>query len=214
MIVGAGGHGRELADVVRAVNEGEARFELLGFLDDGAPDPERLERLGLDHLGLLRALESMPEDVCYLLGLGSGDLRRRIDGWASSVGRRPATLVHPRATLGSDVQLEPGVVICAHASVTTNVRLGRHTHVNVAATVAHDCRVGSYVTLSPGSRLSGNVTLDDGVMLGTGAVVLPGVRIGADTVIGAGAAAIRDLPGAVTAVGVPARVLESPLHLG
>jgi sugar O-acyltransferase (sialic acid O-acetyltransferase NeuD family) len=210
VIVGAGGHGRELADVVDAINEVEPRYELLGCVDDGAPDRDRLARLGLSHLGPLNTLESMADDVRCVLGLGSGELRHRFDEWATSLGRQPVTLVHPTAVVGSDVQLDPGVVICALASVTTNVRLGRHTHLNVAVSVAHDVRVGSYVTLSPGCRLSGNVIVEDGVIIGTAAVVLPGVRIGRDTVVGAGAVVTRDLPPAVVAIGVPARVVERP----
>jgi acetyltransferase-like isoleucine patch superfamily enzyme len=95
----------------------------------------------------------------------------------------------------------------AGSRFTTNIVAGRHFHVNTNATVSHDCRIGDYVTLSPGCHLSGDVHLDDFVYLGTGAVVIPGVRIGARTMVGAGGVVTRDLPGNVTAVGVPARAL-------
>lgn len=195
-----------MVDLVRAVNDAHPRYDLLGVLDDGRPDLALLSRLGLSLLGRVTVLATMPAGTRYLLGLGSGQLRRQVDEWATSQGREPLTLLHPTAIVGPDVQLEPGVVICAHASVTTNVRLGRHTHVNVAATVAHDCRVGAFVTLSPGARLSGAVRLGDGVTLGTGAVALPGICVGEDTIVGAGAVVTRDIPGHATAIGVPARV--------
>jgi acetyltransferase-like isoleucine patch superfamily enzyme len=47
--------------------------------------------------------------------------------------------------------------------------------------------------------------LGDGVFLGTGAVVLPGRSVGAWARIGAGAVVTTDVPGGVTAAGVPAR---------
>jgi maltose O-acetyltransferase len=52
------------------------------------------------------------------------------------------------------------------------------------------------------------ITIGDNVWLGTGVVVCPGVTIGDDTVVGAGAVVTRDLPEAVVAVGVPAKVLR------
>jgi carbonic anhydrase/acetyltransferase-like protein (isoleucine patch superfamily) len=49
---------------------------------------------------------------------------------------------------------------------------------------------------------------EEGIFLGIGSSVIPGRRIGAWTTVGAGAAVIHDLPAQVTAVGVPAHVLE------
>ena len=43
----------------------------------------------------------------------------------------------------------------------------------------------------------------------TGASVIPGVRIGRDAVVGAGAAVIGDVPPGSTAVGVPAKVVQT-----
>ena len=39
-------------------------------------------------------------------------------------------------------------------------------------------------------------------------IVCPGITIGDDTVVGAGAVVTRDLPAAVVAAGVPARVIR------
>lgn len=52
------------------------------------------------------------------------------------------------------------------------------------------------------------ITLGDNVWLGGGVIVCPGVTIGADTVVGAGSVVTADLPPAVLAVGVPARVVR------
>ena len=207
VIVGAGGHGRELLSLIEAVNCASERYELLGFLDDGTPDAELLGRLGLRHLGPINTLESLPRDVAYLLGLGSPLHRRRIVDLAGGWARRAVTAVHPTAVVGSDVRMAEGVVVAAQTSVTTNVDLGKHVHLNVAVSVAHDVAIGDYATLSPGSRVSGNVAIGAGATLGTGAVVLPGVRVGADAVIGAGAVVTRDVATGATVAGVPARPL-------
>lgn len=204
VIVGAGGHGRELLDVIEAVNARTPTWRVLGFLDDGEPPLDRLARREVALLGGTDLLAGLDAD--YVVGVGDGEVRGHIDDAASSSGHQAAVLVHPTASTGGDIGLEPGVVLCAGARVTTNVRLGRHTHLNIGAVVSHDSRVGDYVTLSPGALVNGNVVLEDRVLLGTAAVVTPGRRIGAGTWVGAGAVVVDDLPAGVVAIGVPARV--------
>jgi sugar O-acyltransferase (sialic acid O-acetyltransferase NeuD family) len=201
VIVGAGGHGRETLDVVEAINAVEPTWDVLGFVAEAA-DGGLLARRGVAHLGDLDVLGDT--EASYVIGIGDSETRRRIAealGDASS----PATLLHPASTQGADLRIGPGVVAAAGARITTNVTLGRHTHLNVNAVVSHDAVVGDYVTFSPGVLVNGNAVLGDGVFLGTGAVVLPGRSVGAWARIGAGAVVTTDVPGGVTAAGVPAR---------
>lgn len=205
VIVGAGGHGRELLDVVEAMNAQEPMYEFVGFLDDGPVDGPVLARRGVAVVGPVADLATAEAE--YLVAVGSPHVRRRVDELATALGVPAAVAVHPMASVGSDVVLGPGSVLTAGARLTTNVVLGRHVHLNVNATVSHDCRLGDYVTLNPGSRACGNVTLGDGVTLGAGATVIHACVVGAWTIVGAGAVVVGHLPGDVTAVGVPARVL-------
>lgn len=207
VILGAGGHGRELLDVVEAINNQTSRWRFLGFFDDASPPLDRLARRGTSVLGGTADVAHVDADVA--IGVGDSHVRERLDALMRADGHQAAVLVHPSATVGSDIELGPGVVLAARACVTTNIRVGRHTHLNVGAIVSHDCRLGDYVTLSPGALMNGTNTLEDHVLLGTGAIVTPGRRIGRDTWVGAGAVVITDLPAACVAVGVPARVTRA-----
>jgi sugar O-acyltransferase (sialic acid O-acetyltransferase NeuD family) len=204
VIVGAGGHGRETLDVVEAINGVKPSFDFLGFCARSA-DPALLRRRDASLLGDVDVIRDL--DARYVIGIGTSETRRDLDEQLTEIGCRPTSLVHPLASLGSDLRLGVGVILAAGARVTTNVTLGRHTHLNVNAVVSHDCEVGDYVTFSPGALVNGTVTLDEGVFLGTGAVVLPGRKIGAWARVGAGAVVTEDVPAGRTAVGVPARVL-------
>jgi sugar O-acyltransferase (sialic acid O-acetyltransferase NeuD family) len=211
VIVGAGGFGREVLDVVEAINEhysttGFAPWDVLGFVDDGSPDQELIDDRGVPFLGPVEKLAAMPPETQYVIGIGSGPVRRRIDESASESGRTAATLVHPTTVIGRHrITIGAGSVICANVAITTNVALGRHVHLNLGVTVGHDAVLGDYVTANPNVSISGGVTLEDEVNMGTGSIVIPGRRIGARTIIGAGATVVGDLPCDVTAVGVPAR---------
>ncbi|MBK8708073.1 MAG: hypothetical protein IPN30_06210 [Flavobacteriales bacterium] len=69
-------------------------------------------------------------------------------------------------------------------------------------------KIGAYSTINPGANISGDVTLEEGASTGTNATVLEKKTIGAYSKIGAGAMVHKDVPSRVTAVGVPAKVLE------
>lgn len=205
VIVGAGGFGRHTHDVVDAINAVVPTYEVIGFLDDGQPDEQLLDERDAKLLGDVARLEDLPADVGYVIGIGIGTVRQKLDRWATSIGREAVTAVHPSATFGRNVTLSPGVVICSHTSIGTNIRLGRHTHLNFNCTVGHDAVLADYVTAYPGANIAGNVLLEERVIVGTGAVVIQGLRVGHSTFVGAGAVVVEDLPPDVTAIGVPAR---------
>jgi len=205
VIIGAGGHGREILDVIEAINAVKPVYEVLGFLDDYEGANEPLSRRSTGRLGPTSLVESL--DAVYVVAVGNPVARAEIDRRCMLNQRQSPVLIHPTATVGSDVHLASGSVVMAGARITTNVVAGRHLHVNVNATISHDARFGDYVTISPGCHVSGNVQLGDGVTLGTGCAIIQGIRIGPHTMVGAGAVVVGDLPGGVTAVGVPARPL-------
>jgi sugar O-acyltransferase (sialic acid O-acetyltransferase NeuD family) len=209
VIVGAGGHGRETLDVVDALRiaEPETAPAFAGFVADEA-DLGLLGALGAPLLGGSGELDGLLErlDAGYHLAIGDGAVRARLEASIDPVRReRAVTLVHPAATVGAANDLGAGVLLAAGARVTTNVRLGRHTHLNVNTVVSHDSVVGDHVTISPGALVNGSVDIGDRVLLGAGAVVLPGRRIGADATVAAGAVVADDVPPGVIAKGVPAR---------
>jgi sugar O-acyltransferase (sialic acid O-acetyltransferase NeuD family) len=196
-IVGAGGHGREVLDVVEACG-----LSFAGFVDDDPRDVDALVRREAVVLGPLSHLSELEMEV--LLGLGDSGTRRRVAErlptvvWAGPV-------VHPSATTGRDVELGAGTVLTAGCRLTTHIVVGRHGYVGPNATIGHDAVLGDFVTVLPGATVSGSVHLETGTSVGTGANVRQGVRVGEGAIIGAGAVVIDDVAPGTTVVGVPAR---------
>lgn len=207
LILGAGGHAREVLELVRCLNDLVPTFEVLGFVDD---DPNRQGRdvKGLPILPRDAALRQLPVGGQVVLALGSSVARRRAASWLDAAGVSSPILVHPRAWVGRNVALGPGTQVAAGAMVSTDVTVGRHVIVNQGSSVAHDVALDDFATLAPGVRLSGAVRVGEGADVGTGAVVIQGLTIGAWSICGAGAVVVSDVPANTTVVGVPAKVIK------
>ncbi|MEV4711097.1 NeuD/PglB/VioB family sugar acetyltransferase [Micromonospora sp. NPDC049374] len=209
VIIGCGGHGREIAQLVAAVNEANGRlvWRLVGFVDDAPSEinRKRAEATGAPYLGTLAVLHDLPPQTHVTLGLGDPTIRRTVDTRIDALGLPAASLVHPDATVGANLNAAEGLVVFAGARITTNVTAGRHLHVNQNATLAHDCVVSDHVSLHPLAAVSGDCRLGTAALIGAGAVVLPRLHIGAGATVGAGACVVRDVPPNVVVKGVPAR---------
>lgn len=213
VIIGAGGFGREVLDIIRdqhlvgaAADKG---WDFLGFIDDGQPPADRLDRLGVCHLGGMDTLTDLPEGTTYAIGVGNGAARRDLADRATTAGLTPATLVHSSATIGADVDLGPGTVVCAGVRITTNIRIGRHVHLNLNSTVGHEAILHDYVTVNPLAAVSGDVTIGEASTVGTTACINQGITIGAGSMIASGSAVNKDVPDSVLVAGVPAIVKKN-----
>lgn len=206
VIVGCGGFGREVLDVVEAINAKAPTWKFAGFIDDSPSetDARLVAERGYAVLGGLERLKQNPE-LSYSIGIGNGATRQLIDEQLTEAGLSAAVLIHPSATIGGQTELGPGTVLCAGVRLTTNVSLGRHVHVNLNSTVGHDCAIDSYVTVNPLVAISGRVRIGRGTLLGTHSSVLQGLTIGAEATVGAAACVVRDVSDEQVVKGVPAR---------
>jgi sugar O-acyltransferase (sialic acid O-acetyltransferase NeuD family) len=200
-IVGAGGHGKVVADAILARNADH----LAGFLDDDSSLWGRTH-FGFPILGPTDSWQTHSIDA-IVVGIGENMARKRQFDKLKAAGAKLATVVHPQATLGKGVVLGEGVVAFAHVVVNPDTHVGANTILNTASTVDHDCVIGAHCHLAPGVRIAGEVTLGEGVFAGIGAVVIPGLSIGRWSVIGAGAVVIRDAAESAKLVGVPAKAV-------
>lgn len=208
LVWGAGGHGRVVADVVRA-----AGGTVSGFVDRDAARVGHPAALGappvlLAEAGLADALASAAAERGWdALALGIGDNRARLRAFERAAGGAWPALVHPSAVRSPSARMGEGTVVMPLAVLNADARVGRAAIVNTGALVEHDCVVGDGAHLSPGSVLAGGARVDEGAWIGAGAVVLPGVRVGAWAVVGAGAVVRRDVAAEAVVAGVPARLL-------
>lgn len=205
VIFGAGGHGRELAQIVTDINRAQGGpWRLLGFVADCAPPPEPL--LPAPFLGDAAWLAQQPEPH-VVVAVGDPESRRALVHRLrqQTPGRRFATLIHPRAWLADGVVPGEGSVVFAGCLLNVDVRIGVHASLNLGCTLSHDVVLGDFVSLGPGVHLAGGTHVGSGADIGAGAASRPRARVGTCAVVGAGAVVVHPVPDGCTVVGVPAR---------
>lgn len=208
LVLGAGGHGRVVADLIRALGH-----RVAGYVDDDtAKLGIEVDSTGAQIIMTLQALiERAPArgalpDGADAIALGIGHNARRLALFEALRPLCGPALVHPSAVVSETAFIEDGTVVLAHATINTGARLGSAVIINSGAIVEHDCVVEDGVHVSPGAILCGTVTVGARSWIGAGATVIHSLSVGRDTVVGASAVVVRPLPDCVVAYGNPARV--------
>ena len=206
LIIGAGGHGQVVADILQAQRTAGERVVVVGYVDDDDSLQQKL-RLGIVVLGRIAAIPEIDHNA-LIVALGDNGRRAKLQERTSKPGVRFAIARHPSAIVASGATVGEGSMICARAVVGCESRIGRGVILNTASTVDHHASIGDFVHIAPGVHLGGDVSVGDEALVGLGAVVLPGLRIGSRAVVGAGAVVTRNVPAGATVTGVPANLIS------
>ena len=105
--------------------------------------------------------------------------------------------------MSDDVEIGDGSFIGAYSILTTNIKLGKHSLLNRACHIGHDCKIGDFLSMMPGSIISGNVSIGNNVFLGTNSSVKEQTTICDNVVIGMGGVVVKDILESGTYTGVP-----------
>ena len=197
-IIGAGGHGRVVADCARLME----KWDEIVFYDDrfgGARSVEALfEQNDRDDRNGRGAAPSA------FVAIGNNAVRQKLLGRLIASGFDAPVIRHPAAIVAHDAQIGAGSVLVAGAILNPGAKIGAGCIINTAASVDHDCSLGECVHVAPGARLAGTVSVGERSWIGLGAVVCENRTVGADVMVAAGAVVIRDAADGQTVRGVPA----------
>lgn len=190
LIIGAGGHGRSVAEAADL----SGAFEMVGFLDDGLSVGQTV--LMGSVLGSIASLSNLDNlSSCRtscdqaIVAVGNNALREKLTQQLISVGFDLATVIHPRAFVSPSALVSMGSTVMAGAIVGTEAQLGIGVIVNCGAVVDHHAKVGDFGHLGASACMAGgsilgrnawmqaSCALGYGVEVPAGAVLLPGTAL-------------------------------------
>lgn len=179
LIVGAGGHGRSVAEAVLMANH----FSLVEFADDGAF--ARGEAVwDFPVLGPATAFENYASQATHaVVAIGNNVLRQKLFAQLRAAGFALATVVHPKAIVSPRALLGSGVAVMAGAIVGPEATLGQGAIVNCGAVVDHHAQVHEFGHLGVNACMAGGSVLGALAWLQAGSAIGYGVQIEAGTVL-------------------------------
>lgn len=118
------------------------------------------------------------------------------------------THIHPSVEiLDPNIQIGEGSIICAGCILTTNIKIGKHNHLNLQTTIGHDTIIGDFFTTAPGSKISGNCLIGERVYIGTNSSIREKITICDDVTIGLNSGVVKNITNPGVYVGTPIKEL-------
>ena len=143
VIIGAGGHGAAIAEVIDALG-----WRIRCFVDPGRV-AER-QRLGIDILPEIPE-GHLAQGLPVALGVGHNFQRQQLADQLVTQGAKPENfpvLVHPSASVSGFAQLDYGTVLLQGAKVGSAATVGRFCVVATGAVAAHDAKMRDFSFIS------------------------------------------------------------------
>ena len=178
LIIGAGGHGRAVAESIELKNE----FELGGFIDDSWPTNKNVGKYLVhgktDNLSQYLSIADMA-----VIAIGNNKLRSELAEKLSRAGFELLSIFHPAAIVSPSAIIGSGTVVMAGAIIGTEAKLGIGAIINSGANVDHHCTVGDFGHLGVNACMAGGSIIGDRAWIQAGSSLGYGVSIAADTIV-------------------------------
>lgn len=202
ILLGAGGHGRDVLDAAR-----QQGHHVAGFLDE----VQQLHGTFINNVPVLGSLEWLLEhrDHHAFIAVGSPAVKQKFANFLSKHHLLYSpSIIHPRAYISDEAQIGIDNIILAGSVIQPQVTVHNHIYISTVCTLGHDVLVEDFVSIHPGVQIGGEVKLKVGCFVGIGATILPRLTLGEWSTVGAGAVVTKDVPPYTTVLGVPARIVK------
>ena len=209
-IFGAGGFGKEVACLIKRINEKEPTWNLVGFFDD---NPELKGKM-ISHYGICKGgtkeLNDFDKSLSVVMAVGNPHAVRTIVEKINNHFVSYPNLIDPSYYLVDSVtfRIGKGNIIQGAGAASCDVVLGDFNVLNGSVVLGHDVTIGSYNTLMPDTRISGEVVVGDGNFFGVGSIVLQQLKVGNNVTLAAGSVLMTKPKDGNLYIGIPAKKTE------
>lgn len=198
IIIGAGGHGKVIADIALKLK----KWNRVMFLDDIVT---KKSVMNIDVVGKIDKAILYKDEADFVVAIGSNFYRDKIQCSLEKKGLSIVSLIHPNDIIGTDVRIGNGTVIMAGAVINSSCSIGKGCIINTNCNIDHDNIIEDFVHISPGVNLAGNVKIGTKSWIGVGSSVKNNINVCDNVVIGAGAVVVKNIIEKGTYIGIPAK---------
>lgn len=203
LILGAGGHGKVVAEIATFMN----KWDEISFLDDNI---ELSEVNGYRVIGTISDYNLYKNQYKYaFVAIGNNKLRLNLIEELIENEFEIPILIHPFTAVSNKVEVDIGTVIIAGAIINTNTSIGKGCIINTTSSVGHDCIVRDGVHISSGANIGGTTTIGKCSWICIGSSVINNVSIGRNVIVASGSSVIKDIEDGILVGGVPAKFIKN-----
>ncbi|MGN0206247.1 MAG: NeuD/PglB/VioB family sugar acetyltransferase [Muribaculaceae bacterium] len=210
-IFGAGGFGREVACLIRIINESldEPRWNFIGFFDDNESLKGTCNEYG-SVIGGRKELNQWKTPLDIAIAIGSPKVLKLVAEDITNPLVDFPNVIAPSVTWldKHNVRIGKGNIICSGCLISCNVTIGDFNVFNGFIPVGHDASIGNYNVIMPSCNISGGVIFGECNFMGVKSAVLQYLKIGNNTRIGAGSVVMRNTKDGYLYIGIPAQKLD------
>jgi sugar O-acyltransferase (sialic acid O-acetyltransferase NeuD family) len=180
LIVGAGGHGRVLAETAELLGQ----WDSIAFLDDRS-DVDTV--MDYKIIGKIDEYAKFQNDYEHcVVGIGHNEDRLDLIYCLIKVGYKVPVIIHPKAIVSKYSSIMPGSVILAGAVVSANTNIGTGCIININCCIDHDCIVYDGVHISSGAVIRSGCSIGKLSYIGAGTCIKNGAQLGEGFILGDG----------------------------
>lgn len=208
-IYGAGGFGREVACLIKRINEKDPTWNFIGFFDDNEALKGTRNEYG-EVLGGMDVLNAWEKELSIVVGIGSPKTVYAVINKIANDNIDFPNLIDPTVLIADkdNYKLGKGNVFTANCIISIAVRVGDFNTFNNNTVLGHDDQIGSFNSFMPNVNISGGVVIGDKNFLGVKSTVLQYLRIGNGVTIGGNSLIIRNTKDGYLYMGIPAKRIE------
>lgn len=206
-IYGAGGFGREIACLIKQINEIKPLWNMIGFFDDN--DEVKDNRYG-KIMGNLKKLNEWDRPLSVILAIATPS---HLDNLAKEIINPKVefpNIIAPNVNVFDKdaFKMGKGNLIFFGCRLSSDVSIGDFNLFNGAVSLGHDVIMGSFNVLQPSTRISGDCTVGDKNFFGVQSIVLQGLKIGNNTRVGTLSVVMRSTKDDSLYFGNPAKKMK------
>lgn len=178
VIIGAGGHGKAIADIIE--KSGDIVY---GFLDDNSKG-NLLEYKILGTIDTCEELYKNNTDLEFIIAIGNNVKRNEL---YEKYKLKYYTAIHPKSNISDvDTVIKEGTVIMSNVCINSSAKIGKQAIINTGTIIEHDCLVEDFAHISYGCIVGANTKIGKNSYIGLGSIINIGKDINENEVIECG----------------------------
>lgn len=208
-ILGAGGLGKEVAQMICSINEIRPTWNLIGFFDDNISKGKQISHYG-SVLGSVEDANNWNKELALILCIGNPKILWSIISKLNNQNLTFPNIVSPDFSIEDKETFSIGCgnIIKSQCKVTVNVKIGNFNILNGYITIGHDVVIKDYNVFMPGVRISGEVTIDYRNLFGCMSFVKQCIKVGNDITLSPLSPLLSRPKDGKTYIGNPARIFK------